>query len=65
MAKEKNVAFSGWALVKRAGTGKRDRSKNEEQQPVAEETTVVDEQPHVEETRSEAETQALQLKSLK
>ena len=57
--KRKNVAFfPGWALVKRAGTGKRDRSKNEEQQPVAEETTVVDEQPHVEETRSEAETQA-------
>lgn len=32
--------------------------KNEEQQPVAEETTVVEEQPRAEETRSEAETQA-------
>jgi len=60
MAKEKKRGFFSWL-----GFGQKEQApenetevKNEEQQPVAEETTVVDEQPHVEETRSEAETQA-------
>ncbi|MCX9066383.1 signal recognition particle-docking protein FtsY [Citrobacter portucalensis] len=60
MAKEKKRGFFSWL-----GFGQKEQApenetevKNEEQQPVAEETTVVDEQPHVEEIRSEAETQA-------
>ncbi|OPW97426.1 signal recognition particle-docking protein FtsY [Citrobacter sp. A316] len=60
MAKEKKRGFFSWL-----GFGQKEQApenetevKNEEQQPVAEETTVVDEQPHVEEARSEAETQA-------
>ncbi|MEB0981459.1 signal recognition particle-docking protein FtsY [Citrobacter portucalensis] len=60
MAKEKKRGFFSWL-----GFGQKEQApenetevKNEEQQPVAEDTTVVDEQPHVEETRSEAETQA-------
>ncbi|MDM2779109.1 signal recognition particle-docking protein FtsY [Citrobacter sp. Cpo142] len=60
MAKEKKRGFFSWL-----GFGQKEQApenetevKNEEQQPVAEETTVVDEQPHVEETHSEAETQA-------
>ncbi|HHG9065918.1 TPA: signal recognition particle-docking protein FtsY [Citrobacter freundii] len=60
MAKEKKRGFFSWL-----GFGQKEQApenetevKNEEQQPVAEETTVVDEQPRVEETRSEAETQA-------
>lgn len=60
MAKEKKRGFFSWL-----GFGQKEQApenetevKNEEQQPVAEETTVVDEQPHVEETRSESETQA-------
>ncbi|MBJ8872052.1 signal recognition particle-docking protein FtsY [Citrobacter braakii] len=60
MAKEKKRGFFSWL-----GFGQKEQApenetevKNEEQQPVAEETTVVDEQPHVEETRSEAQTQA-------
>ncbi|MCX8976622.1 signal recognition particle-docking protein FtsY [Citrobacter portucalensis] len=60
MAKEKKRGFFSWL-----GFGQKEQApenetevKNEEQQPVAEETTVVDEQPHVEETRSEAESQA-------
>lgn len=60
MAKEKKRGFFSWL-----GFGQKEQApenetevKNEEQQPVAEETTVVDEQLHVEETRSEAETQA-------
>ncbi len=56
--REKRGFFPAGLWSKRAGTGKRDRTKNEEQQPVAEETTVVDEQPRAEETRSEAQTQA-------
>ncbi|EMM7535203.1 MULTISPECIES: signal recognition particle-docking protein FtsY [Citrobacter] len=60
MAKEKKRGFFSWL-----GFGQKEQApenetelKNEEQQPVAEETTVVDEQPHAEETRSEAETEA-------
>ena len=60
MAKEKKRGFFSWL-----GFGQKEQApenetevKNEEQQPVAEETTVVDEQPRAEETRSEAETQA-------
>ena len=60
MAKEKKRGFFSWL-----GFGQKEQTpenetelKNEEQQPVAEETTVVDEQPRAEETRSEAETQA-------
>ena len=60
MAKEKKRGFFSWL-----GFGEKEQApenetevKNEEQQPVAEETTVVDEQPRAEETRSEAETQA-------
>ncbi len=60
MAKEKKRGFFSWL-----GFGQKEQVpenetelKNEEQQPVAEETTVVDEQPHAEETRSEAETEA-------
>lgn len=45
-------------MVKRAGTGKRDRIKNEEQQQVVEEAAVVEEQPRAQETHSEAETEA-------
>ncbi|MBW9350112.1 signal recognition particle-docking protein FtsY [Citrobacter sp. EC_71] len=60
MAKEKKRGFFSWL-----GFGQKEQApenetelKNEEQQPVAEETTVVDEQPRAEETRSEAQTQA-------
>ena len=60
MAKEKKRGFFSWL-----GFGQKEQApenetelKNEEQQPVAEETTVVDEQPRAEETRSEAETEA-------
>ena len=60
MAKEKKRGFFSWL-----GFGQKEQApenetevKNEEQQPVAEETTVVEEQPRAEETRSEAETQA-------
>ncbi len=60
MAKEKKRGFFSWL-----GFGQKEQApenetelKNEEQQPVAEETTVVDEQPRDEETRSEAETEA-------
>ncbi|HAT2326219.1 signal recognition particle-docking protein FtsY [Citrobacter sp. S5] len=60
MAKEKKRGFFSWL-----GFGQKEQApenetevKNEEQQPVAEETTVVDEQPRAEEARSEAETQA-------
>ncbi|HHE4949446.1 MULTISPECIES: signal recognition particle-docking protein FtsY [Citrobacter] len=60
MAKEKKRGFFSWL-----GFGQKEQApenetelKNEEQQPVAEETTVVDEPPHAEETRSEAETEA-------
>ncbi|WAD30223.1 signal recognition particle-docking protein FtsY [Citrobacter braakii] len=60
MAKEKKRGFFSWL-----GFGQKEQApenetelKNEEQQPVAGETTVVDEQPRAEETRSEAETEA-------
>ncbi|EGT0640358.1 signal recognition particle-docking protein FtsY [Citrobacter werkmanii] len=60
MAKEKKRGFFSWL-----GFGQKEQApenetelKNEEQQPVAEETTVVDEQPRAEETRSEAQTEA-------
>lgn len=60
MAKEKKRGFFSWL-----GFGQKEQApenetevKNEEQQPVAEETTVVDEPPRAEETRSEAQTQA-------
>lgn len=60
MAKEKKRGFFSWL-----GFGQKEQApenetevKNEEQQPVAEETTVVDEPPRTEETRSEAQTQA-------
>ncbi|MEB8219605.1 signal recognition particle-docking protein FtsY [Citrobacter braakii] len=60
MAKEKKRGFFSWL-----GFGQKEQApenetelKNEEQQPVAEETTVVDEQPRAEETRSEVETEA-------
>ncbi|BBV28776.1 signal recognition particle-docking protein FtsY [Citrobacter werkmanii] len=60
MAKEKKRGFFSWL-----GFGQKEQApenetelKNEEQQPVAEETTVVDEQPRAEETRSESQTQA-------
>lgn len=57
--KRKNVAFSwlGFGQKEQAPENETEL-KNEEQQPVAEETTVVDEQPRAEETRSEAETEA-------
>ncbi|QBM25473.1 signal recognition particle-docking protein FtsY [Citrobacter arsenatis] len=60
MAKEKKRGFFSWL-----GFGQKEQApenetevKNEEQQPVAEETIVVDEQPRAEETRSEAQAQA-------
>ncbi|GIZ16816.1 MULTISPECIES: signal recognition particle-docking protein FtsY [Citrobacter] len=60
MAKEKKRGFFSWL-----GFGQKEQApenetevKNEEQQPVAEETTVVGEPPRAEETRSEAQTQA-------
>ncbi|ARC42574.1 signal recognition particle-docking protein FtsY [Citrobacter braakii] len=60
MAKEKKRGFFSWL-----GFGQKEQApenetevKNEEQQPVAEEATVVDEPPRAEETRSEAQTQA-------
>ncbi|MGU0040917.1 signal recognition particle-docking protein FtsY [Citrobacter freundii complex sp. 2025EL-00176] len=60
MAKEKKRGFFSWL-----GFGQKEQApenetelKNEEQQPVAEETTVVDEQPRAEETRSDAQTEA-------
>lgn len=60
MAKEKKRGFFSWL-----GFGQKEQApenetevKNEEQQPVAEETTVVDEPPRAEETRSEAQAQA-------
>ncbi|EFE06139.1 signal recognition particle-docking protein FtsY [Citrobacter youngae] len=60
MAKEKKRGFFSWL-----GFGQKEQApenetelKNEEQQPVAEENTVVDEQPRAEETRSEAQTEA-------
>ena len=60
MAKEKKRGFFSWL-----GFGQKEQApenetevKNEEKQPVAEETTVVDEPPRTEETRSEAQTQA-------
>ncbi|MCU6174763.1 signal recognition particle-docking protein FtsY [Citrobacter cronae] len=60
MAKEKKRGFFSWL-----GFGQKEQApenetelKNEEQQPVAEETTVVDEPPRAEETRSEAQTEA-------
>lgn len=60
MAKEKKRGFFSWL-----GFGQKEQApenetelKNEEQQPVAEDTAVVEEQPRAQETHSEAETEA-------
>ncbi|WP_260861882.1 signal recognition particle-docking protein FtsY [Citrobacter sp. Marseille-Q6884] len=60
MAKEKKRGFFSWL-----GFGQKEQApenetelKNEEQQPVAEDTAVVEEQPRAQESHSEAETEA-------